>query len=1312
MRPSPFVSFLVCLSVLILCGTSLAQQAPALVTAPVDNSIRTTLSNNVHPLARSQYDQGEVPDAMALQRMLLVLKRSDQQEAALLHLIENQQNKKSPLYHQWVTPELFGKQFGIADSDLSAVIAWLQASGFAVDQISNGRTVIEFDGTAGLVKKAFGTALHYYSINGQQHIANSSAPSIPTALAPVIAHVNSLHNFFSKPQNVLVGKYNAKSKELTSKAPTFTVGSGNNTVYAVAPYDFATIYDEPWLSAPFTATNGSGVTIAIVGRTDIDPNDAPTLWSLFGLDGTNAPKPTLNIITNGPDPGFTGDEGEADIDTQWSGAAAPGATIDFVTSASTETSDGVDLSALYIVDNNLAPILSESYGNCEGSGVGSFYGPLWEQAAAQGISAMVSTGDNGSAGCDDPNSVAVASFGRNVNGIASTPWNTAIGGTDFNQLTNPTSYWNSTNAPVTQQSALGYIPEIVWNDSCANPLFQLLQGGSTSALTNCNNSAFVPEFLDIVGGSGGASGSGFGSGFGWLKPAWQTGTGVPNDNARDLPDVSLFASNGFLGSFYVICQADQTNGVCDLNNLLGYGGTSVASPAFAGIMALVNQKWGQQGVPGLVLYNLASKQPSAFHDLNIVGGTSSPSTNAVPCVPGSTSDCTSNGQTYGVLSGYSTNAGYDLASGLGSVDVNNLVTNWNKVTFTPTNTTLTLNGGLAINVTHGSPITVASTVSPQTGSGTPTGDVAILVAPGTPGNPGIDGFTLSSGSASGSTNLLPGGTYQVIAHYAGDTTFGGSYSPASSNITVNAETSKVIMPGVVTGLDANGNPVYTTSVTYGTGGFVLWENKCQFSNSCTFGYWLRADVFNAAGNSCQNTAGLACPTGNVNFTDNSQPLDGGSFKLNSLGYTQDQGIQLTGGTHPLVASYPGTSSYQASSASATITVTPAATTLNSVAVSPASVINGGQFTATATVTTSSYGLSPTGTVAFLADGSPLSGTVQLTPTNGSTSALTTASLAASLAATAPAAAGTYSITATYTTGDGNYTSQSTSNAVQLTVAQGVAPTNPSTPAAPNPGQTTSLTFSLVTSDNNSFGNNVTVSCSGLPTGATCSTSSTSQSSQWTVQGLASGQTVTLYINTAGPFSGSAGQSVPANRPAIRKRAMNQGPPLWLPMGLPLAGILFVGLTGRKLKPGYKLAGISMMLVLATFLVACGGGSSSPAPVVTVSPTTASLWPSGLGTGESGQTQQFTATVTNTTNTAVTWSASAGTIDSTGLYTAPSSVPSGAVSIIATSQANSSSTGTASVSIKTPTPSGTFPVTVSTAEGSGPSQSTVFNLTVN
>ena len=1495
-------SLIACL--LAVASPLLAQQAPALVTQPVDNSVRTILPGNVHPLARAEFDRGEAPPNLALHRMLLVLKRSDQQETALRRLIENQQYKKSSSYHQWLTPEEFGARFGPADSDIAAVTNWLQQSGFQIAQVSKGRTVIEFSGTAGQVKQAFGTAIHQFDVKGEQHWANVSDPSIPTALARVVVGLDSLHNFLKKAHNSYVGTYSEKTKQLTSPAPGFTTTTlcppRESICYAVSPYDFATIYNLlPLWNATPTPINGTGETIAIVGRTDINPADATTFWSLFGLDGTHAPQPTLVITTNGPDPGFTGDESEADIDTQWSGAAAPGATINFVTSASTETTDGVDLSAIYVVDNNLAPVMSESYGQCEaslGSGGGGFFGLLWEQAAAQGISAMVSTGDNSAAGCDNPGSPA--QFGLNVSGIASTPWNVAVGGTDFAQFTTPPStYWNSTNAPITQESAKGPIPETTWNNSCANPLFQFLTGGSTNPETNCNNPNFS-GFVDSIGGSGGASVI-------WSKPAWQTGTGVPNDSSRDLPDVSLFASNGFLGSFYVICQSDQVGGTCDLNNLLGFGGTSVSSPAFAGIMALVNQKWGLQGVPNFVLYKLAGMSAAkTFHDVP------TGSTIQVPCVTGSTSDCITNTKTdaYGILSGYTTNTGYDLATGLGSVDANNLVTNWNKVTFTPSTTTLTLPSNL--NVTHGSSVNVTVAVTPA--SPAATGDVSLLVSP-KPGTPSIDWNTLgSNGSPSGTvtwtTNLLPGGTYPVIAHYAGDGTYGGSYSSPSANVTVNPESSSVVMPGVVTGTDSNG-PVYSNSVVYGTGGFILFENNLP-------AYWLRADVLNSAAQFCTSEVlgEIACPTGKMAFTDNTSTLDASPYKLNSFGFTEDQTIQLTVGSHTLVATYSGDPSYKASSTSTTVTVTKATPAISNVK-APATAITNQQFTVTATVTTGSYALAPTGTVSFFYNTNQLLGTVQLTPTPGNVNSGIPASLAASLTTSIPTA-GTYNITATYS-GDGNYTAvtagQSNSvpivvsapapsftlsaNPTSLSVAQGangtstitvtpvngftgsvtlsasglpagvtaafttnptiatsvltltasgsatvggpttvtitgtsggslmatttialtvtagpsftlsanptsvtitaggaggtstvtVTPTNgftgtvsfaaavpsgvtasfnpagsttsstltltasssataggPTTvfitgisgslttnttlaltvsqglsvpmtltnPAAADPGQSASTTMALAPVGAGTFGSNVTYTCSsGLPTGATCSFNPTQ------INSGGSAQSVTVTVHTAGPFTGTAGSAQRGNNQP-RLRSQNQR--IWLPLSLPLAGMLLLGLAGRGLPLRYKIVGLCLALALTGFLVACGGGSNSPPPVtVAVSPSTVNTLYPNLS-GAPPQTQKFTPTVTNSTNTAVTWEVNGvaggnttfGTIDASGNYTAPATVPSPATfNVTAVSQADTTKSGNASVTIQTPTPAGMSTVTVTVTEGSLV-HTTTFGLTVN
>ena len=1200
----------------IIASPLLAQQTPVLVTQPVDNSLRTVLPGNVHPLARAQYDEGEAPADLVLHRLMLVLKHSPQQETAMRHLIENQQYKKSASYHQWLTPVEFGAQFGPAESDIAAVTNWLQASGFQVSPVSNGRSVIEFSGTVGQVKQAFGTAIHRYVVNGEQHLANASNPSIPTALAPVIAGVHSLNNFRRQATNIHVGTYSEKTKQLTSPQPAYTFNGGCYTptagnCYALGPYDFASIYDllPLWNATP--AINGSGQTIAIVGDTYINKDDAPAFWSLFGLDGVHAPQPTLKITCNGPCPGYNGDESEADIDTQWSGAAAPGATIDFVTSEDTETDFGVDLSALYIVDNNVGQTMSESIEACEADlsdATINFYAAMWEQAAAQGISVMVAAGDNGSAACDNFNANEPAQGGLAVNGLASTPYNVAVGGTDFNQANKWSTYWNTSNAPVTQQSFINgkIIPETSWNDSCTNALWQPTYGSTAEEV--CNNSNL--DDVAPTGGSGGAS-----TVWAGFKPAYQKGTGVPNDNTRDLPDVSLFASNGFLGSFYLICQSDApgVDGTCTLDNLQGYGGTSVASPAFAGIMALVNQATGSaQGNPNFVLYQLPTTAPE-----NSLRDVPAGSTNAMPCVTGSP-NCITNtaGDKVGVLSGYNTTAGYDLVTGLGSVDVANMATNWETAaaTFTPTTTDLTLT--VPANTTHGTAITVTVDVKPNTSAPYPTGDVALLVAPGAsgpPANSGIDWNTLGppaypNATASWPTTFLPGGTYQVIAHYEGDTNYGGSYSAPSASITVNPEGSSVSMPGVVTGVTDAGAPMYSNSVVYGTG--------------ATDFYLLRADVLNSQGNLCNPAASgngpplgpayVACATGTISFTVDGNVLDASPYTLNSLGYTEDQAVQLTGtGTgkpHTLVASYGGDNSYNKSSATTTVTVTPAPTTITNVAISQTPVNTGQTFTVTATVTTpatqytpaTSYGLAPTGTVSFFYSGTQLLGTVQLTGTNGSYNAVTgpgvPATLAASLATSIPTG-GNYNITATYTTGDANYASQSSSNSVPITVNSTVTGSF-----------TVTATTVTITAPGDSGQSQVTVTPSGGFTGTVSIVCKTPTS-----------MTGASCTNTSANITSASPVTVPVtiNTTAASSTAIRAATTGMFGFGV-LAGVFVFAIPGlRRSKAPLAL----LLFGIVVLIVSCGGGSSPPPP------------PPSTGTPPGTYTVGLTATSGNITQTA-------------------------------------------------------------------------------
>jgi hypothetical protein len=1039
-----------------------AANTPARITQPVDMGNLVTLRGNTHPLARPEYDQGAASDSLPTERILLLLQRSAEQEAALRKLLDEQQIKSSPNYHMWLTPEQFGQQFGPADADIQAVTSWLSSQGFQVSHVAAGRTVIEFSGTAGQVRQAFHTEIHKFVVNGEEHWANASDPQIPAALTPVVAGFDSLNNFPKRPMSRRLGTF-SKSKATGQVRPLFTFPYGSGYLLAVGPTDFATIYNVlPLWSG---GIDGTGQTIAVVEQSDINTQDVADFRTMFGLP-TNINY--LQTIYNGPDPGILGpcstcDEGEADLDVEWAGAVAKGATVDLVVSEGTETTAGVDLSALYIIDNNLAPIVSESYGACEAfegnSGI-AFYNTIWEQGAAQGITILIAAGDSGSAGCDDPSSEAAAQDGLEVDGTASTPFNIAVGGTDFNDSSSASLYWNTKNGSG-QSSAKSYIPEMTWNDSCANTGNVVgcasWEGSSGAGLTagsggpsNCATSTTesTPEGTEIDCTAG------------IPKPAWQSGPGVPNDQVRDLPDVSLFAGDGMNSSFYVFCEMDantSNTSSCDLNapylDFQAAGGTSFATPAFAGIMAMVNQKTGQrQGNANYVLYPLAVQSGASCASTSVMAPTASASScifydvqvgnNSVACEAGSLNCGNQTGTGYGILvnpnstalqPAWLTTAGYDLATGLGTVNAYNLVKNW-KSNFAGTVTTLNLS---PTTITHGQSVTITGNVTPASA----TGDVSLVAQAGSsPSNStGIGPFTLSSGTFSGSTNMLPGGTYGVTARYAGNGTYGASTSTPIT-VTVSPETSQTRVLLVTT--DCNGDITYgVTAITYG------YNIEC--SGVYYSAYWLRMDVMNSSGNVCYNTSssnptGLPtyqCPAGQVTLTDNGQPppdlgvpsgTTPGTYKLNSQGHAEDRFIELQGGLDTLVASYtplpaPPNNSYSSSQGTATITVTQAATTATVSA--PTTAPAGASVTLTALVSTTSLGFAPTGAVQFLNAGAAIPGTVNYTPVNGSASGC--ASLTATLTTSFTSNA---SITVQYS-GDDNYTT-STSTPVTLTVTAG------------------------------------------------------------------------------------------------------------------------------------------------------------------------------------------------------------------------------------------------------------------------------------
>ncbi|OGU07379.1 MAG: hypothetical protein A2075_14055 [Geobacteraceae bacterium GWC2_58_44] len=564
------------------------------------NSNTVMLQGNIHPHARSEFDVGKTSLGLPMERMVLVLKMAPDREAKLHHLLGEQQDPASPNYHRWLTPERFGLTFGASENEISLVISWLASHGFAIEEVAKGRGWISFSGTVAQVNRAFKTEIHDYLVQGTIHHANSRDPSVPHALAGLVAGPVSLHDF---PRD----RMSTGLLQIAGASPLSTPAYDSS--HYLSPADFASIYNlEPLYNS---GIDGTGQTIAIVGRT----HPSSSNWSAF-RKMMELPDNPVRVVVNGADPGDLGgdEDSEADLDVEWAGAVAKKATIKFVISKSTNCTDGVDLSAQYVVDNDLAPVMSTSFGQCEsalGAAGNLFYKNLWAQAAAQGITSFVSSGNSGAAGCSAGS--ASAGSGAAVNGLASTPHNIAVGGTKFDEGLG--RYWTISNGSA-YNSVIGYIPEVAWNESG-----------------------------NVIGGSQlWATGGGVSSIY--AKPSWQSAPGVPADGRRDVPDVSLSAA-GHDG--YLV----RTQGA-----LYAIGGTSASSSCFAGFMALVVQKTGKrQGNANVRLYQLARAKygtggGAIFHDA-LSGNNSVPSVTGYACV-----------------------TGYDLSTGLGSVDATALVMNW------------------------------------------------------------------------------------------------------------------------------------------------------------------------------------------------------------------------------------------------------------------------------------------------------------------------------------------------------------------------------------------------------------------------------------------------------------------------------------------------------------------------------------------------------------------------------------------------------------------------------------------------------------
>ncbi|MGB7987485.1 MAG: protease pro-enzyme activation domain-containing protein, partial [Terracidiphilus sp.] len=812
---------------------------------------------------------------------LLQMARPTDREQALQQFLSDAHTPGSPSYHQWLTPEEFGLRFGARDEDTQTVAAWLESQGFTVSRVAKGKSLIEFSGTAGQIRAALHTEIHRYSMQGETHYANASEIKIPAALAPLVGGFSPLNDFYAKPQIEVAGKalYARDTKKTT---PLWTLpnqyGTSNPYQFTVAPEDFYTQYD----LAPLykSGVNGSGQTIGIINESNINLSLVQAYQSFFGVTGT-----LPQVVIDGDDPGdLPNVDVEAYLDVELSGAVAPQATVNLYIAGASSLVDPLELAALRAVDDNQASVLSVSFGQCEvylGNAGNQFWSSLWEQAAAQGQTVLVSSGDTG------PQCNYQTGW---VSGLTSTPWNVSVGGTDFYYAdyatggASATSLWNQTN-DTNFGSLIAPLPEQPWDDPfgfnvISNSIARGEVFGGGGGSSNCatqNDSASVPCTS------------------GYAKPVWQSGPGVPSDGVRDLPDVSLFASNGANLSAYAICAfaGDCAAGTGNDAAIVLAGGTSASSPAMAGIMALVNQKYGRQGQANYTLYPLAQQKPAAFHDITV-------GRNSMTCNAQTDPACTLLWNGSDGTSQYVAGPGYDLASGLGSVDASLLVNDWNSLTFRSTTTTLQLSKS---SVTHGTPITISTTVAPSSGSGTPTGDVAILTNSTLPSSQSQTFISLSNGSGSAGVNYLPGGSYQVTGRYGGDGSFATSTSTPET-LTITPEKSNINFSVVS---DYN-------NVLLITGGTVTYDMPLAL-------------MIQPTGVSAKSGTSDGIATGTATFTIDSTTV---TVALNAAGIATWTPPVLSIGSHTASATYSGDASFAASASSTpvTFTVTPGDVFLN------------------------------------------------------------------------------------------------------------------------------------------------------------------------------------------------------------------------------------------------------------------------------------------------------------------------------------------------------------------------------------------------
>ena len=895
---------------------AIAQQSrvPARVTAEVDDSVRVTLHGATSGAARPEFDLGVADSQLPLAHVRLLLQRSPQQEAALEKYMAQQLDPHSPNYHKWLTPDQFGKLYGPADSDVAAVTGWLQSHGLTVNLVPKSRIFVDFSGSSAQVQEAFSASIHNFSVNGHSFHAVANEPQIPAALKPIVAGLYGLNTQMLRHMVISAGSatFDPKTHKLSaikpattahagSAKPMFTFNQNGSDFLGISPADAATIYDTPntTFNANYTTKSGStydgtGVKIGVGGTALV--NTAPLLNYRQAFIGDTKTPTVVNDWGASLD-----NDGEADLDLELAGAMAPGASIYYYPSP--DLFSGVVQAA----EDNIIDIFSLSYGGCElleGQSGNEFFSQMWQQFAAQGITVNTAAGDSGSAGCDYYNGPETAvTYGLAVSGLASTPYNVAVGGTDTLGLVSNFSMYVSTTNTTLYGSALNYIPESTMN------------GSSMPNQALADNAPY-----DLAVGSGGGPSSCYTQttdsnnntvcSAGQPKPKWQAAPGVPADGVRDIPDVSLLMSAGYYNSAWLTC--DDTY---DCSQYIGLvGGTSASTPAFAGIEALIMQKaGGRLGQIAPELYTLASGKTAAtiFHDVTV-------GNNSMACVSGSP-NCALDTAGYDYLTGWNSGVGYDVTTGLGSVDAAQLISAWPSY---PTNVPTVTVTPLEVNIVATQTAVVNVAVAQASGTTVPTGTVTLNIA----GAAFINNFYSSAPATLSSTGQA---SFTVPASILGVITA----SPTSFNL-------NVIYSG-----DSNFAPAN------GTG--VLNVYSTLTATTTTVASSVSVPISDATAVTLTSTVTPATATGTVSF---SAILSGATVPLGSSALTNGTATlkvpSLAPGSYAVTAYYSGDAANAASSSTATtITVAPPSFTL-SISSSTLTVKQGQSGTATITVTPS------------------------------------------------------------------------------------------------------------------------------------------------------------------------------------------------------------------------------------------------------------------------------------------------------------------------------------------------------------------------